>query len=66
MPKKTWEYESSKRAREKYEKKNQRLTVNFRPPDADLYKYLEELGVEKSTYMKKLLRADMEKNKAAD
>lgn len=52
--------ESEKRAKKKYLAKGKRLTVDFYPTEADLIAHLEKQP-KKQTYIKDLIRADMER-----
>jgi hypothetical protein len=55
--------EAQYRASQKYKKeKVKRITVDFSPVDADLWEHLQNQP-KKQTYIKALIRADMEKNK---
>lgn len=52
--------EAQKKALEKYKAKVKRITVDFPPSDADLWEHLQQQD-RKQTYIKDLIRADMEK-----
>lgn len=54
--------EAQKRAKKKYRDKGKRITVEFYPSEADLIEHLEKREQKKS-YIKALIRADMEKEK---
>lgn len=52
--------ESQKKAIRKYKKKVNRITVDFYPTEDELWEHLQAQG-KKQTYIKDLIRADMEK-----
>lgn len=52
--------EAQKKAKKKYLSKGKRFTVDFYPSEADLIAHLEKQE-KKQTYIKDLIRADMEK-----
>lgn len=52
--------EAQKKAKRKYLSKGKRLTVDFYPSEADLIEHIEKQP-KKQTYIKDLIRADMEK-----
>ena len=52
--------EAQKKALDKYKSNVKRLTVDFPPSDADLWEHLQKQP-KKQTYIKALIRADMEK-----
>ena len=54
--------EAQKKALEKYKANVKRLTVDFPPTDAKLWEHIQKQP-KKQTYIKDLIRADMEKNK---
>lgn len=54
--------ESIKKAKAKYKAKVKRITVDFYPTEADLFEHLAKQP-KKQTYIKSLIRADMEKPK---
>lgn len=54
--------EAQKKALEKYRKNVKRFTVDFPPSDSELWEHLQQQP-KKQTYIKDLIRADMEKNK---
>lgn len=49
-----------KKFKEKYKEKVKRITVDFYPPDADLWEYIQAQP-NKQGYIKSLIRKDMEK-----
>lgn len=52
--------EAQQKAKRKYLAKGKRLTVDFYPTEADLIAHLEKQP-KKQTYIKDLIRADMER-----
>lgn len=52
--------EAQKKALEKYKAKVKRITVDFPPSEVELWEHLQAQG-KKQTYIKDLIRADMEK-----
>ena len=54
--------EAQKRALGKYKANVKRLTVDFPPTDAELWEHIQKQP-KKQTYIKDLIRADMEKQK---
>ena len=54
--------EAEKKAKKKYRDQGKRLTIDFYPSEADLIEHIERQP-KKQTYIKDLIRADMEKNK---
>lgn len=51
------------RAAQKYKRENvKRITVEFSPRDAELWEHLQKAD-KKQTYIKDLIRADMENNR---
>lgn len=54
--------EAQKRAKAKYRAKGKRLTVDFYPTEIDLINHVEKKP-QKQTYIKQLIRDDMEKTK---
>ena len=52
--------EAQKRATRKYKQKRKRLAVEFFPTEVDLYEHVAKQP-QKQTYIKNLIRADMEK-----
>lgn len=53
--------EAQKRAKKKYKQNIKRIAVDFYPTEADLIKQIEKQP-QKQTYIKNLIRADMQKN----
>ena len=53
--------EAQKRARKKYQKKIKRLTIDFFPTEKSLVDKINEQP-KKQTYIKDLIRLDIEKN----
>ena len=54
--------EAQKRALDKYKANVSRLTVDFPPTDAELWEHIQKQP-KKQTYIKDLIRADMENKK---
>ena len=54
--------DAQKKAVKKYKKKINRITVDFYPTEDELWEHLQAQG-KKQTYIKGLIRADMEKGK---
>ena len=54
--------EAQKRAMEKYRKKINRICVDFSPAESKLWEHIQNQP-KKQTYIKDLIRADIEKNK---
>lgn len=54
--------EAQKNARKKYRSKGKRMTVDFYPSESDLIEWVESQPV-KQTYIKDLIRNDMNTNK---
>ena len=52
--------DAQKKATKKYKKKVNRITVDFYPTEDDLWEHLQAQG-KKQTYIKDLIRADMER-----
>ena len=52
--------EAQKRAKQKYQEKVKRFTVDFYPTESDIYEHLQKQG-KKQTYIKDLIRADIER-----
>lgn len=52
--------EAQKRAKEKYQSKVKRFTIDFYPTEAELWEQIERQP-KKQTYIKNLIKADMEK-----
>ena len=57
--------ESEKKAKKKYLSKVKRILLEFYPTEADLIEQVEKQS-QKQTYIKNLIRKDMEKDKNAD
>lgn len=53
--------ESEKKAKKKYLAKGKRMTIDFYPSEADLIEQVEKQP-QKQTYIKNLIRQDIEKN----
>jgi hypothetical protein len=51
--------EAQKKAVKKYKEKVKRLTVEFHPSEIDLFNHIQKQS-KKQTYVKDLIRADME------
>lgn len=54
--------EAQLKALKKYKEKVNRFTVDFPPSEVDLWEHLNKQG-KKQTYIKKLIREDMERGK---
>jgi hypothetical protein len=54
--------EAQMKAVREYKKKVKRLTIDFAPTEADLYEQIAKQP-KKQTYIKELVRADIEKTK---
>lgn len=54
--------EAQKKALDKYKAKVKRFTVDFPPSEQELWEHLQAQD-KKQTYIKELIRADMEKHK---
>lgn len=52
--------EAQKKAKQKYQSKVKRFTVDFYPTEADLFEQLQKQP-QKQTYIKNLIRADIGK-----
>lgn len=52
--------EAQRRATKNYKKKLNRITVDFSPAEAELWEHIQKQE-KKQTYIKALIRADMEK-----
>lgn len=52
--------EAQKKAVKKYKEKVKRITLEFHPSEQDLYEHIQKQS-KKQTYIKALIRADMEK-----
>ena len=55
--------ESQKKALKKYKSKVKRLTIDFTPTESDLFEHVEKQP-KKQTYIKNLIRQDIEKNQS--
>lgn len=54
--------EAQKKAIKKYKEKVKRITLEFHPSEQDLYDHIQQQD-KKQTYIKSLIRADMENNR---
>lgn len=54
--------ESQRNAKKKYLAKGKRMTIDFYPSEADLIEQIEKQP-QKQTYIKNLIRQDIERNK---
>lgn len=52
--------EAQKKAKKKYRAKGKRMTIDFYPTETDMIAHIEKQP-QKQTYIKNLIRADMEK-----
>lgn len=52
--------DAQKRAVKKYKEKVKRITVDFHPSESELWEHIQSQP-KKQTYIKNLIRADMEK-----
>lgn len=52
--------EAQRRAVQTYKKKVKRITIDFAPTEADMWEHIQSQE-KKQTYIKNLIRADMEK-----
>ena len=52
--------EAQKKARRNYKKKLNRITIDFSPTEAELWDHIQKQP-KKQTYIKGLIRADMER-----
>lgn len=52
--------DAQKKAVKKYKEKVKRMTLEFSPAEADLYEHIQQQP-KKQTYIKDLIRADMNK-----
>ena len=50
--------EAQKKARDKYNAKRQRITIDFYPPESDIYEHIQAQE-KKQSYIKALIRKDM-------
>ena len=55
--------EAQRRAIQKYKQKVKRITLDFHPTEDDLWQHIQSQE-KKQTYIKNLIRADMEKGRA--
>lgn len=55
--------EAQKKAKKKYREKGNRISIDFYPTETDLWEHLQSQP-KKQTYIKDLIRADMEKGRA--
>ncbi len=55
--------EAQRKAIKKYKEKVKKLTLEFSPTEADLLEYINKQP-QKQTYIKNLIRADIEKGEA--
>lgn len=53
--------DAQKKALKKYKANVKRLTIDFTPSEAELFEYIEKQP-KKQTYIKNLIRQDIEKN----
>lgn len=57
--------ESKRRANDRYDRANaKQKVVKFFPPDYDLVEWCEQCGEPFATYVKRLIREDMERREA--
>ena len=54
--------EAQKKANKNYRKKMNRITIDFSPAEAELWEHIQKQA-KKQTYIKDLLRADIENSK---
>lgn len=54
--------EAQRKAVKKYKEKVKRITLDFYPTEDDLWQHIQS-QVKKQTYIKSLIRADMEREK---
>lgn len=57
--------EAQRKAVKKYKKKVNRITIELSPAEADLWEHIQSQD-KKQTYIKNLIRADMEKGELND
>lgn len=55
--------EAQRQAVKKYKQKVNRITIDFSPAEADLWEHIQKQD-KKQTYIKALIRADMNKEEA--
>ena len=53
--------EAQKKAVKKYKEKVKRMTIEFSPAEAELYEHIQQQS-KKQTYIKDLIRADMQRD----
>lgn len=54
--------DAQKKASKKYKEKLKRITIDFYPADAEVWEHIQKQA-KKQTYIKDLIRADIEKSK---
>lgn len=54
--------EAQKKARDKYNAQRKTISLNFCPTEMDIYNHIKSQE-QQQTYIKNLIRADMERNK---
>lgn len=54
--------DAQKKAIKKYREKMNRITIDFSPAEAELWEHIQK-QVKKQTYIKDLIRADIERSK---
>ena len=54
--------DAQKKASKKYKEKLKRITIDFYPADAEVWEHIQKQA-KKQTYIKALIRADIEKSK---
>lgn len=55
--------EAQRKAVKKYKEKVKRITIDFSPAEADLWEHIQQQE-KKQTYIKALIRADIDKEEA--
>ena len=55
--------EAQLRAVAKYKEKTKKMTIDFAPTEMELWEHIQSQPQKKATYIKDLIRADMEKGK---
>lgn len=55
--------EAQLRAVKKYKEKTKKMTLDFAPTEMELWEHIENQPLKKQTYIKSLIRADMERSK---
>ena len=53
--------EAQLRAVQKYKEKTKKMTLDFAPTEMDIWEHIQNQPLKKQTYIKNLIRADMEK-----